>query len=36
MTQDCFKHRIKMEYQAITNPLDTTSDNMPRFFNKNW
>ena len=36
MTQDCFRHNIKMEYQTITNLLDTTSDNMPRFINKNW
>ena len=25
-----------MEYQKITNLLDTTSDNVPRFINKKW
>ena len=25
-----------MEYQKITNLLDTTSDNMPRFITKKW
>ena len=25
-----------MEYQKITNLLDTTSDNVPRFFTKKW
>ena len=34
MTWDCFKHNIKMEYQKITNLLDTTPDNVPRFITK--
>ena len=25
-----------MEYQKIINPLDTTSDNVPRFNTKKW
>ena len=25
-----------MEYQKITNLLDTTSDNVPRFITKKW
>ena len=25
-----------MEYQKIISPLDTTSDNMPRFITKKW
>ena len=25
-----------MEYQKITNLLDTASDNVPRFINKRW
>ena len=25
---------MKLEYQKITNLLDTTSDNVPRFINK--
>ena len=28
-------HHIKMEYQKITNLLDTTFDNVPRFITKN-
>ena len=31
-----FWHHIKMEYQEITNLLDTTSDNVPRFITKKW
>ena len=27
---------MKVEYQKITNLLDTTSDNVPRFINKKW
>ena len=27
---------IKIEYQKITNLLDTTSDNVPRFITKKW
>ena len=34
MTEDCFRHCIKMEYQKITNLIDTTSDNVPRFDTK--
>ena len=30
-----FWHHIKMEYQKITNLLDTTFDNVPRFITKN-
>ena len=29
-----FWHHIKMEYQKITNLLNTSSDNVPRFINK--
>ena len=29
-----FWHHIKMEYQKITNLLDTTPDNVPRFTTK--
>ena len=29
-----FWHHIKMEYQKITNLLDTASDNLPRFITK--
>ena len=29
-------HHIKMEYQKITNLLDTTSNNAPRFITKRW
>ena len=29
-----FWHHIKMEYQKITNLLDTTPDNVPRFITK--
>ena len=25
-----------MKFQKITNLLDTTSDNVPRFINKKW
>ena len=31
-----FSHHMKMEYQKITNFLDTTSDNEPRFITKKW
>ena len=31
-----FWHHIKMEYHKITNLLDTTSDNVPRFITKKW
>ena len=31
-----FWHHIKMEYQKITNLLDTTSDDVPRFITKKW
>ena len=31
-----FWHHIKMEYQKITNLLDTKPDNVPRFITKNW
>ena len=27
---------MKVEYQKISNLLDTTSDNVPRFINKKW
>ena len=27
----CFRHHIKMEYQKLTNLLDKTPDNVPRF-----
>ena len=30
-----FWDHIKMEYQKLTNLLDTTSDNVPRFVTKN-
>ena len=30
-----FWHHIKMEYHKVTNLLDTTSDNVPRFITKN-
>ena len=30
-----FWHHIKMEYHKITNLLNTTSDNVPRFITKN-
>ena len=36
MTWDCFKHRGKIEYQNITNLLDTTLDEIPRFITKKW
>ena len=37
MTQDCFRHSIKMEYQKITNILgNNTSDKVPRFITKKW
>ena len=36
MTWDCCKHRIKMEYQKITNLLGTTIDDIPRFTTKKW
>ena len=35
MIQNCFKHSIKIEYQTITNLLDTRSDKVPRFITKN-
>ena len=31
-----FWHHIKMEYQKLTNLLDTKSDNVPRFITKKW
>ena len=31
-----FSHHMKMEYQKITNLLDTTSDNEPRFITRKW
>ena len=31
---DDLRHHIKMEYQKITNLLDATSDNVPRFITK--
>ena len=31
-----FQHYIKMEYPKITNFLDTTTDNVPRFITKKW
>ena len=31
-----FSHNIKLEYQKITNLLDTTSDHVPRFITKKW
>ena len=31
-----FQHHIKMEYQKITNLLDTTFDKVPRFITKKW
>ena len=30
------QHHIKMKYQKITNLLDTTPDNVPRFIAKKW
>ena len=27
----CLRHHIKMEYQKLTNLLDKTPDNVPRF-----
>ena len=43
MTLDCFEHKMwhycmKMEFQKITNFLDTTSDDkdLPRFITKKW
>ena len=43
MTLDCFEHKMwhyctKMEFQKITNFLDTTSDDkdLPRFVTKKW
>ena len=27
---------MKMEYQKMTNLLDATSDNVPRFITKKW
>ena len=36
MTYDCFRYNIKMEYQKIIDPLDTTSDNVARFNTKKW
>ena len=36
MTWDCFKRRIKIEYQKITNLLGTTLDEVPRFITKTW
>ena len=29
-----FWHRVKMEYQKITNLLGTTSDDLPKFITK--
>ena len=31
-----FSHNIKLEYQKITDLLDTTSDHVPRFITKKW
>ena len=31
-----FWQHVKMEYRKITNLLDTTSDNVPRFITKKW
>ena len=31
-----FWHHIEMEYQKITNLLDTASDYLPRFITKKW
>ena len=31
-----FWHHIKIEYQEITNLLDTTPDNVPKFITKKW
>ena len=31
-----FQHHIKMEYQKITNLLDTTFDKVLRFITKKW
>ena len=36
MTQDCFRHSIKIEYQKIINLLDTSSNNVPRFNTQKW
>ena len=43
MTLNCFEHKfyflcIKLEFQKITNFLDTTSDDkdLPRFVTKKW
>ena len=36
MTWDCFRYCIKMEYQKITNLLNTTLDEVPRFITKKW
>ena len=34
MTEDCFRHHIKMKYQKITNLLGNISDKVPRFITK--
>ena len=34
MTEDCFKHSIKMEYQKIINVLGNIPDKVPRFVTK--
>ena len=31
-----FWYHIKMEFEKISNLLETTSDNVPRFITKNW
>ena len=31
-----FKLYVNIEHQKITNLLDTTSDNVPRFISKKW
>ena len=31
-----FQLHVKIEHQKITNLLDTTSDNVPRFISKKW
>ena len=36
MNWDCFRHYIKIEYQKITNLLDTSANEMPRFVTKKW
>ena len=36
MTQDSFRHSIKIEYQKIKNLLGNIPDKVPRFITKKW